>query len=146
MSISFPVLVFAVYSHPSSVTFPSSLCPCWDHPWKNNYKDNKTKCRHLKNWPVKGLCGRCLLEFIGSQPCYFRPSFVNYCPSNLLCVELQIYRQCVTGGEGWGVYCWVLLETIFCRRLKLRIWPDSVPKKLLPHPKQNLGKELASDR
>ncbi len=46
-----------------------------------NYKDTKRKCRHLKNWPVMGLCGRCLLEFIDwrySQSCwYFRPSFVN---------------------------------------------------------------------
>ncbi len=51
-----------------------------------DYKDNK--CRHLKNGPEKRLCGRCLLEFIDwrySQSCWhFRPSFVNYCPSNLL--------------------------------------------------------------
>ncbi len=25
-----------------------------------NYIDTKAKCRNLKNWPVKGLCGRCL--------------------------------------------------------------------------------------
>ncbi len=25
-----------------------------------NYKETKAKCRHLKYWPVKGLCGRCL--------------------------------------------------------------------------------------
>jgi hypothetical protein len=29
-----------------------------------NYKGTKTKGRHLKNLPVKGLCGRYLLEFI----------------------------------------------------------------------------------
>ncbi len=28
-----------------------------------NYIDTKAKCRHLKNWPVKALCGRCLSEF-----------------------------------------------------------------------------------
>jgi hypothetical protein len=28
-----------------------------------NYKDTKTKCCHLKNRPVKGLSGKCLLEF-----------------------------------------------------------------------------------
>ncbi len=43
-----------------------------------NYKVTKTKC-HLY-W--------CLIKFIDwrkSQSCwYFRPSFVNYCPSNLL--------------------------------------------------------------
>jgi hypothetical protein len=25
-----------------------------------NYIDTKAHCRHLKNWPVKGICGRCL--------------------------------------------------------------------------------------
>ncbi len=25
-----------------------------------NYTDTKAKCLHLKNLPVKGLCGRCL--------------------------------------------------------------------------------------
>jgi hypothetical protein len=43
-----------------------------------NYKDTNTKCRLY--W--------CLIEFLDwrySQSCwYFRPSFVNYCPSNLL--------------------------------------------------------------
>jgi hypothetical protein len=67
-----------------------------------------------KKWPVKGLCGRCLLEFIGwrySQSCrYFRPSFVDYCPSNLLsgsppplpCVKVQ-YLQTVLSWNGVGV-------------------------------------------
>ncbi len=43
---------------------------------------------------VKGLCGRCLLEFIDqiysqsrNSRLYFRPSFVNSCPSNLLSVS-----------------------------------------------------------
>ncbi len=54
------------------------------------YKDIKSKCRHLKNWPVKGLCGRCLSEFIDWRYSkswwyrYFRGSFVTFCPSNLL--------------------------------------------------------------
>jgi hypothetical protein len=50
--------------------------------------DNKAKCRHLKKLPVKGFCCRCSSEFIDwrySQSCwYFRPSFVNCFPSNLL--------------------------------------------------------------
>ncbi len=39
-----------------------------------NYMDTKAKCRHPKNWPVKGLCGRCSSEFIDwrySQPCWY---------------------------------------------------------------------------
>ncbi len=61
------------------------------HGWRNNmcqgtewyhvlinYEDEKTKCR---------LCW-CLIQFIdwrySQSSWYFRPSFVNYCPSNLL--------------------------------------------------------------
>ncbi len=47
-----------------------------------NCKDTKTKCRLY--W--------CFIEFIDwrySQSCwYFRPSFVNYCPSNLLSASI----------------------------------------------------------
>ncbi len=54
-----------------------------------NYKDTKTRCRLY--W--------CLIEFIDwkySQSCwYFRLSFVNYCPSNLLSGQSTVC--------GWGV-------------------------------------------
>jgi hypothetical protein len=36
------------------------------------------------------------------------------------------------GGGGYGV----LLETIFCRSLRLCILPDSEPTNLLDHPKE----------
>ncbi len=70
-----------------------------------------------------------VIEFISwrySQSCwYFRPSFVNYCPSGPPFPKSKyiIYRQFVAG-------------TIFCRGLKLCIWPDSEPTKLPYHPKQ----------
>ncbi len=32
-----------------------------------NYIDTKAKCSHLKIWPVKGLCGRCLSVW-GPEP------------------------------------------------------------------------------
>jgi hypothetical protein len=99
-----------------------------------------------KNLTVKGLCGRCLSEFIDwrySQSCwYFRPSFLNYCPFNLLSsspppplpkVKVQ---QIVCGLEVVGG-CWVVLQTIFCRILTFCFWPDSEPTNLLYHPKQN---------
>ncbi len=72
-----------------------------------NYKDTKSNCRLI--W--------CLIEFIDwrySQSCwYFRPSFVNNCPSNLLSsspphlyplpkVKVQNI-QTVCGWEGVGV-------------------------------------------
>jgi hypothetical protein len=117
-----------------------------------NYKDTKSKFRlHL-----------CLIEFINwrySQSCwYFRPSFVKYCPCNLLSgspppvppspfpkSKYNIYRQSVSGKGWWkGGGCWVVLETIFCRSLTLCFWPDSEPTKLLYHPKhKNLGGEGA---
>jgi hypothetical protein len=31
-----------------------------------NYMDTKAKCSHLKNWPVKGLCDKCLS--VGGAP------------------------------------------------------------------------------
>ncbi len=69
-----------------------------------------------KNWPVKKLCGRCLSEFIDCRNskscCYFRPSYVNCCASNLVSVPppppplhvwisiLYTRIQCVRGGGG----------------------------------------------
>ncbi len=84
-----------------------------------HWVDTKTKCRHLKNWPLKGLWGRCLSELIDrrySQSCwYFWPSFVNCCPSNLLsgstipppflCVNkytVHTYKVFKGGEEVWG--------------------------------------------
>jgi hypothetical protein len=31
---------------------------------KRRLIEGNAKCRHLKKWPVKGLCGRCLSEFM----------------------------------------------------------------------------------
>ncbi len=79
-----------------------------------NYKDINAKFRHLK-----GLCGRCLSEFIDwryRQTCwYFGPSFVNYSiapltfflvklpPSPLPRFKVSICRQSVAGrGLGGG--------------------------------------------
>jgi hypothetical protein len=60
-------------------------------------------------------------------------SLVQLSPLPLPFSKYSIYRQCVAVRE-WGG--WILLDTIFCRSLKLRIWPDSEPPKLLDHPKQ----------
>jgi len=87
-------------------------CYIFDVLWSHrliNYIDTKAKCRHLKKLTCKGtlrqlfmrvyyrleiqsvmfgLCGSCLSEFIdwrySQSKGYFRPSFVNWCPSNLL--------------------------------------------------------------
>jgi hypothetical protein len=80
-----------------------------------NYIDTEAKCCHLKNWPEKGLCGRCLQSLWRySQSCwYFRPSFVKCRPTNFLCgstlppppfpvSKYSIYRQCVAE-KGWGM-------------------------------------------
>ncbi len=84
----------------------------------NNNIDTKAKCRHLKNWPAKGHCSRSLSGFIDwrfsqSKCWYFRPSFLNCCPFNLLSgptpfppslssfpvSKYSIYRECVAGRE-----------------------------------------------
>ncbi len=77
-----------------------------------NFIDTKGKCRNLKNWPVKRLCGRCLVFRLKIQSCwYFRPSFVNCCSSNHLfgsvlspfpvwnSMSIQVYTT-VWKGEG----------------------------------------------
>ncbi len=89
-----------------------------------------------------------------SLPCwYFRPSFVNCCPSNLLSgstsppfpvSKYSIHRQCVDG-RGWG-FC-VLLETIFCRSLTLYLTrPRTYKIATVDHTKQKPRREGGSDR
>ncbi len=113
-----------------------------------NFKNTKTKCR---------ICW-CLIEFRDwrySQSCwYFRPSFVNYCPSTFSMVHLphpfppsQIKStdtDSVWLGRGGGMLsCVGVLETIFCRSLTLCFWPESI---CFTTPNKNLGGEKASDR
>ncbi len=86
---------------------------------------------------------------IQSACLYFVPSFVNYCPSNLLQSQRTVhiynihtlYRQCVAGAggvgggggmDGGGRGFWVVLKTIFCRSLTLCFWPGSQTDKHLP--------------
>jgi hypothetical protein len=113
------------------------------------YKDTKTTCRHLKNWPSKRICDRCLLEFIhwrrGQSCWYFRPSFVNYCPYNLLSVHLPHppppplkvqYRysiQTVCGREGVGMLSPVGDHIL--QEFNTLYLTGSEPTKLLDHPK-----------
>jgi hypothetical protein len=43
-----------------------------------NYKDTKTKFRHLEKLTCKGTLRQVFIYWRNSQPCwYFRPSFVN---------------------------------------------------------------------
>ncbi len=99
------------------------------------------KCRHLKNWPVKALCGRCLSEYTDwrflayiQSRWYFQSSFVictlSCCPSPLLsgstlplppsslcelvCI-LYTRRQCVRGGV------LDLRQINTCRKVPLRL-------------------------
>ncbi len=92
------------------------------HHGLTHYIDIKAKCHHLKKFTSKGISARCLSEFIDwrySQSCwYFRPSFVNCFPSNLLsgstlsplplpCVKVQ-YMQIMCSRDWVGMleYCW----------------------------------------
>ncbi len=102
---------------PGGAAFSTSDIP---HHGLINYIDTKAKCRHLKYLSVKGLCGRCLPEFIDwryRQYCwYFRPSFVQCCPSSFLHVgsrlppppptfpinKYSVYTYTVCKGRGIG--------------------------------------------
>jgi hypothetical protein len=119
--------------------------------WLINKMNTKAKCRHLKNWPVNGLCDRCLSEFIDTvshvgifDPALWTVAFltclVHPPPPSLR--QKYIHVQTMYGWERVGRW-WVLLETIFCRSLTLCIWPDWEPTKLLDRSKQKLGGERA---
>jgi hypothetical protein len=104
-----------------SVTLPHGLL---------EYEDTNTKCRLY--WCLK----KCIDWRYSQSYRYFRPSFVNYCPSNLLSGS----PPPVCGWAGVSG-CWVVLETIFCRSLTLCFLPDSESTKLLHHPEQNPRRE-----
>ncbi len=96
-----------------------------------NYIDTEANCRHLKYWPVKRLCDRCLSEFIDRRyiqsSWYFRPNFVNCacCPSPppptpSLCEQVHTvntYTVC-KGGEGMS---FGLRERKTCRKVYLQV-------------------------
>jgi hypothetical protein len=102
-------------------------------PWTNYCNYIESKMSSYKTLPVKGLWGRCLSKFLDwrySQSCwYFRPIFVNCCPSNLLfgstlpppslcelvyCTLSLI--QC--GGGGFGNLGLIQINT--CRKVPLK--------------------------
>ncbi len=114
-----------------------------------NYKDTKTKCRHLNKLTCKRTLRQVFIRVYKLEIHTFWPSFVNYCHSYLLsgsplsppppsmcqCTVFNTQTVCDWEGIG-GIDCWILLETIFCRSLTLCIWSDTEPTKWLNHPKQ----------
>jgi hypothetical protein len=60
---------------------------------KIRFIEGNAKCRHLKKWPVKGLCGRCLSVW-GQQP-YTHPPYT--CIVNVY----TVYFFTQVREEGW---------------------------------------------
>ncbi len=101
------------------------------------YRRQSKMSQSKKKLQVKGLCGRCLSEFIDwsySQSCwYFWPLLLNCCPSNLLsgstlpppsmcewvfCIHL--YCTVFKGGGGrYGILGLIQINT--CRKVPLQI-------------------------
>ncbi len=116
------------------------------------------KCRHLKNWHVKGLCGRCLLNgdsqflaYIQSSR-YLKPSFkictlpIAPLPFSLVqlsplpCVKNYTVHMYIVHYTLWAGWYGVLLDSKLYRSYSLCIWPDSEPTKLQDLPKQKPGR------
>jgi hypothetical protein len=83
-----------------------------------------------QNWPVKGLSGRYLSEFIDlrySQSClYFLPSFVKRCPSNLLSGSTLspfplLPSLCEKVNCNWGVIGFGPQTENHCRKASLQV-------------------------
>ncbi len=82
----------------SSCNFISYSYSLWQCHGLIKYIDTKAKCCHLKNWPVNGLCGRCL-SVCGPLPSYDRiPSFPPYTLYTCTVYSILIHR-----GKGGGV-------------------------------------------
>ncbi len=111
-----------------------------------NNIDTKAKSSHLKNWPVKGLWGRYLSEFIDSHVGIFdtalRPVNPSYLLSDSTLPPPSLCQSTLYTDSVWLVWgCGVLSpvgDHVLCRSLTLCTWPDSVTTKLLDHPKQKL--------
>ncbi len=65
------------------------------------YIDTKAKCRHLQKFTCKGILRKVFFSVYTVDCWYFRPSFVNYCPSNPSLWEKvteYMYTVCKGGG------------------------------------------------
>jgi hypothetical protein len=81
-----------------------------------NYIDTKAKCCHLKNWPLKGLCGKGVSEFIDWRKSIFDPALWTVPPLTFSPIQLPYppfpvwisihtvytYKVCL-GGGGYGI-------------------------------------------
>jgi hypothetical protein len=115
------------------ISCPVRIQRC-NHGQINYYRNQSKMSSYKKNWSVKGLIGRCSSEFTdwrySKSFWYFRPSFVNCCPSNLLsCSTLPpLPLRCVTKytvytytvcGSGYGVLD--LRQIDHCRKIPLQV-------------------------
>ncbi len=101
-----------------------------------NYKDTKTKCRHLKKLTCKGTLRQVFIRVhipeIQSVILVSRPSFVNYCPFNLLSGSppppfpvstYSKYRQWIAGRRRgcWRPYSARVLHSVSDQIHNLRV-------------------------
>jgi hypothetical protein len=104
------------------------------HVWHGHelikYIDTKAKCRHLNNWPVKGLCGRCFSKFIDWRYCteshvgIFDPAWPSF-PFSLAKIPISLEMRFIkytNVGRSWPLYiyvkqCWSQITVFYVRFL-----------------------------
>ncbi len=87
-----------------------------------------------------GLCSSCFKTVDCQSCCYFRPSFVNCCPYNLLSGSTPPPLSCLTVQNTDSMWLGRVTSHVgdhILEESNTRIWPDPEPTKLLEHPKQS---------
>ncbi len=90
-----------------------------------NYIDTNAKCRHLKNWAIKGLCDRCLSEFIDWR---YTVMLVFSTHAVLWTVAPQIFSGSTLPPPPFHVYLYTRIQCL--REGDMRFWASDAAKSL----------------
>ncbi len=105
-----------------------------------NYKDTKTKCLHLKNWPITGPLRQVFIRVYRLEIQSVMLVFSTHL-CELLALQPSLWFNSPPPHLPFVIVCTVCgwedpVRVIFCRSSTLCIWPDRGLTKLLDHSKQ----------